>query len=644
MLKKLTRGSQRSLCPPCLCGCILAVAVALIVAAKPQAAEPVDFAHEIAPLLKDRCGACHTRGRHEGGISFNTREELLQTGAAVPGKSGKSPLIERVSSDDPDLRMPPQGEPLTAEQIALLTQWIDQGANWTEGFSFAEKSYVAGLAPRRPELPAAEPGRERPVDRALKSYDEKHGLTPADRPLVEDHVFIRRVSLDLLGLLPTPEEVDAFLADTDPAKREKLIDRLLADDRAYAEHWLSFWNDLLRNAYTGTGFIDGGRTRITDWLFRSLMANKPYDQFVRELLSPTPESAGFVNGFKWRGNVNASQSRPLQFSQNVSQVMLGINMKCASCHDSFIDDWTLKDAWGLAAIASDDPLEIHRCDKPTGKVATPGFVFPELGTIDPSAPRDQRLKQLAGLMTAPENGRLSRTMVNRLWQRMMGWGITHPVDVMGGEPFSADLLDYLASDFAEHGYDLKHTLKRIAMSRAYQAQAVAYGVDSGKPFVFRGPLIKRMTAEQFLDAVWRVTGTAPSKPAANFGNRGDEPLRASLVTADLLQRSLGRPNREQVVSTRPTELSTLQALDLSNGEILATTLSRGAGHLLRDASFAGQDVAGKVAWVYRHALGRAPTAEETEVAAGLVGEPATQEGLADLLWAVFMLPEFQMIH
>lgn len=156
------------------------------------------------------------------------------------------------------------------------------------------------------------------------------------------------------------------------------------------------------------------------------MTNKPYDQFARELLSPTPESEGFIYGIKWRGGVNASQVREVQFSQSISQVFLGINMKCASCHDSFIDRWKLDEAYGLAAIYSEQPLEINRCDKPTGRMAQAAWIFPELGSVDAKAPQPERLKQLAGLMTHPDNGRFTRTIVNRLWHRLMGRGIVHP--------------------------------------------------------------------------------------------------------------------------------------------------------------------------------------------------------------------------
>src|SRR5262249_40665912 len=149
---------------------------------------------------------------------------------------------------------------------------------------------------------------------------------------------------------------------------------------------------------------------------------------------------GFIKGIKWRGNVNASQVVELQFSQNVSQVFFGINMKCASCHDSFIDRWKLEEAYALAAVVADRPLEVHRRGNATGKKAAPPSLWPELGDIDARLPRAGRLEQLARLVTHPDNGRFTRTIANRIWQRLMGRGIVHPVDVMANRPWSDDLL------------------------------------------------------------------------------------------------------------------------------------------------------------------------------------------------------------
>jgi mono/diheme cytochrome c family protein len=618
----------------------LLTATPLAFAADPK---PVDFAHEIVPIIKARCVECHADGKSKGGLSLDTRETMLQSkGAVTPSKPAESELIRRINlPDGDDERMPPKGDRLSAKEIALLTEWVKQGAKWEAGYTFGKKSYIAPLGPRVPNLPAAVKGRNHPIDRILDAYATKAKAAigePAD-----DATFIRRASLDIVGLLPTPDETARFVKSREPEKRAQLIKDLLADNRRYTEHWLTFWNDLLRNDYSGTGYIDGGRKQITKWLYESLMANKPYDQFVRELIVPNLESEGFIRGIQWRGVVNASQVVELQFAQNVGQVFLGVNLKCASCHDSFIDSWKLTDAYGLAAVVAEKPLELHRCDKPLGQFAVPKFPFDELGPIDAKADKTTRLKRVAELLTSTKNGRFARTIVNRVWQRMMGRGIVEPVDSMAGEPWNEDLLDWLAYDFVVGHYDVKRLIARIATSKAYQSQSVPPPAD-GEPYVYHGPVRKRMTAEQFVDAVWLVTKTMPTKPHVAFKgiDRGKDPVRASVVDADLLMRSLGRPNREQVVTTRPDDLSTLQALDLTNGPILAEILSKGAKQL-RKAN-ASLDSNAWVDKLFETLLCRKPTPAERTAASALIGETVTDEGLADLLWAILAMPEFQTVR
>ena len=176
------------------------------------------------------------------------------------------------------------------------------------------------------------------------------------KPVVDDRTYIRRVSLDITGLLPAPEKVDAFVADTRPDKRELLAKELLNQNDAYAQHWMTFWNDALRNDYDGTGYITGGRFGISKRLNSSLLDNKPYNRFVKELISPNKDSEGFIKGIKWRGTINSSQRTEMQAAQNVAQVFLGLNLKCASCHDSFISDWKLADAYAFANIFADTLL------------------------------------------------------------------------------------------------------------------------------------------------------------------------------------------------------------------------------------------------------------------------------------------------
>ena len=629
---------------------------ALIACSQPAFSQPkgdkIDFAHEVVPILKAKCAKCHTNGTYKGGMSLDTREAMLKSKSVVPGKAAVSELFKRVTHADADLRMPPKSDPLPAKDVATLKKWLEEGAVWEAGFSFKPPAYIAPLKPRKVALPVAVKGREHPIDRIVDAYFTASKATPPQA--LDDAAFLRRVHLDLVGQLPAPSELDAFLADASPDKRTKKVQSLLGDSRAYSDHWFAFWNDLLRNDFVGTGYIDGGRKPITAWLYNSLAANEPYDKFVRELIVPTPDSEGFAKGIKWRGAVNASQVVELQFAQNTGQVFLGANLKCASCHDSFIDSWKLDDAYGLAAVIADSPLEVNRCDKPQGRKAGAKFLFPELGKIDAAAPKAARLQQLADLMLHPENGRFSRTIANRVWHRLMGRGIVHPVDVMANKPWSADLLDYLAAYLVENQYDLKKLMEHIATSQTYQSRAASFEKEiTSDDYAFRGPELKRLTAEQFVDAVWQIGGTAPAKPASQFGPRFTFPefgnvaaerkfTRASLVISDPLMRSLGRPNREQVVTVRPDQLSTLQALDLSNGAILADLLGRGAANVLKAHSKATPDEL--ISLVYRSALSRPPTAAELSVSRDALGPKPTAESLSDLLWAVVMLPEFQLVR
>lgn len=581
----------------------------------------------------------------KGGFSMNTRESLIagsENGPVVePGDSEDSLLMEAILSNDKSDRMPPKGPRMPADQVEILRKWIDGGMNWEPGFTFGKEAYEPPLKPRNPELPPVVDGRKHPVDRFVDAHFAEHRITRPD-PIL-DAAFIRRLTLDLTGLLPPPAEVDAFVKDTASDKREKLITTVLARDTDYAEHWMSFWNDLLRNDYQGTGYIDGGRKPVTDWLYQALLSNKPYDQFARELLAPPDnKSSGFIDGIQWRGSVNASQTREVQFSQSISQTFLGLNMKCASCHDSFVDRWKLEEAYGLAAIFAEKPIEIARCDKPTGSMAKAAWIFPELGNVDPAAPKPERLKQLAGLMTHPDNGRFTRTIVNRLWHRLMGRGIVHPVDAMDTEPWSEDLLDHLAVRFAEDGYDLKKALGYITSSRIYQSESIvsAQGDDAAS---FRGPLAKRMSAEQFVDGVWMITGTAPAQPHEAITRGGDgaqKMVRASLVASDLLMRALGRPNREQIVSMRPDNITTLEAIDLANGEQLAVSLKQGAKRLMVE-NHATEDL---VKTVFMRALSRQPTESENRGLSTVLGSTPTPQSVEDLLWMVLLLPEFQFVR
>lgn len=767
----------------------------------------VDFVHQVMPILRKHCAECHVGEKKKGGLSMNTRSAFLAGGEngeiAVPGKPTESYFLDAIRSEDLDERMPPKGDGVSEKELKILIAWVSEGMPWDEGIQLGNSGWEPPLKPRIVKLPKAKKIRNHPIDRLLDDYLLKNKkLIPEDS---DESAFVRRAYMDIIGLLPSPVQLTKFSTNKSVNKREDLIEALLTDDVAYADHWLTFWNDLLRNDYTGTGFITGGRKQITTWLYAALRDNKPYDEMTRQLIDAGKDASGFINGIKWRGSVSAGQTVQMQFSQNISQVFLGLNMKCASCHDSFIDRWTLEEAYGLASIFTDTPLELTRCDKPTGKMSTAKWIFPELGEVDPKAPKAERLKQLAGLMTHPENGRFTRTIVNRIWARLMGRGIVHPVDAMDTQPWNEDLLDYLAVRFAEDEYDLRKFIAFVMTSKAYQSKSVFLSEEPGEEYVYTGPVPKRMTAEQFIDSIWQVTGTNPAKieakvnrtnrekPSAKprpdllpkpgkisakwiwgpnpktkkiklrkmikldskpefasflatcdnafslwingknvtsskdwtkpvyqktayFFKKGENlievdaemyggssgfvaqfmigkdktlvetdkswevakgkewnpatevhpygkgpwgrvldnaseskagttpgagpPIRAALVKNDFLMRSLGRPHRDQVVTSRPAELTTLQAIDLANGQILADYLYKGARALEAQNKPTGE----RIDWLFRHALARLPSPTEKTILADVASESAGSQEMEDLLWMVFMHPEFQIIR
>ena len=210
----------------------------------------------------------------------------------------------------------------------------------------------------------------------------------------------------------------------------------------------------------------------------------------------------------WRGETSAAVTPWMQASQNTAQVFLGVNLKCNACHDSFVSKWKLKDAYALAGFFSPEArLRLYRCDVAQDAYAEPGFLYPELSRVPPSSSLADRRATAAAIFTDPRNGRLPRTVVNRLWQRLLGHGIVANPDEMDGKPWSPGAARRVASDFVEHGYDLKHLIQSILTSRAYQMPAVARSAEvQARGYVFAGPEVRRLSAEQFADAIGSITG------------------------------------------------------------------------------------------------------------------------------------------
>ena len=439
----------------------------------------VDFEHQIRPIIESHCLECHSAEKRKGGLSLATYADALdggRNGAVIrPGNSTGSLIVQRLLGRlDP--QMPKDEDPLPAATIALVRRWIDQGARETPTSPPAPPPWDAPMALTRPAVPPVAWSRwSAPTDRFIAAYLSDRGA--AEPSVVEDARFARRAYLDLWGLLPPPDALAAFLKATDADKREGLVRTLLSDNQKYAEHWISFWNDLLRNE-DGVQYYSetAARKSITTWLLAALVANLPYNRFVE----PVDQSA--ITGRSrrvpdWRQLARRDQRgesrRAMQASQNTAQVFLGVNLKCNSCHDSFISHWKLKDAYAsrrLLLCRGTAPAVPLRCG--TGHLATSAFLFPELSRTAAVRVARRSPATTAAIFTDPRNGRLPRTIVNRIWHRLLGYGLVENPDEMDGKPWNPGLLDWLAADFVDHGYDMKQLIATIMSSRAYQLRAV----------------------------------------------------------------------------------------------------------------------------------------------------------------------------
>jgi len=526
-----------------------------------------------------------------------------------------------------------------------VTPDLPRGADYWRAWRARQQAELATLEPV--DGPPADRGADNPVDAFLYAAWKKAGTDSP--PRCSDRAFARRVYLDIIGLLPPVDVLDRF--ETDPAtdKRARLVDDLLGRDLAYAEHWMSFWNDLLRNDEQTA--IDGLRKPITPWLFDALLANLPYDQFVATLLNPGSFGPdGYLMGLNWRGTVSASQRPVIQAAQNVGQVFMAVRLKCASCHDSFIDDWTLRDAYGLAGFFSEKNLTIYECDKARDEVVEPRFPFPKLGGIEPTADLAARHQRVSELVTTVRNRRFAETIVNRIWHRFTGRAFVVPMDSFGeNDPTYPKLLAWLADDFARNGYDLKQLMRRVTASHAYQAETTETPEQKSEQKADPGPPLRRLTAEQFIDGVATVTGYWPETAVMSAVVDNNQTRAWRQKIPDALARALGRPAREQAITEREDEATVLQMLEMVNGTELSVRLEKSAQTLLASSLGREKDTAGVVDVLCRRAMGRVATPAEIDVLQPLLGTPdepieARQPGWQDALWLIFMNPEFQFIY
>ena len=386
----------------------------------PAATRPVDFARDIQPIFAERCNYCHGEEEQEGELRLDAKAIVMKGGKSgpllLPAKSAESLLIHRLIGAGTEKQMPLDDEPLSAEQIGLIRAWIDQGAKWPDGIgskATAVKRHWAYVAPQPPPLPAVRNTAwpKSPIDHFVLERLEKEKIAPsapADRERL-----VRRVFLDLVGVPPSVEEMDAFLDDASPDAYQRLVDRLLASPR-YGERWATPWLDAARYADSNGYQRDGHRTvwPYRDWVIRALNADMPFDQFTIEQLAGDllPEATidqKVATGFHRSTTVNVEagtdeeENRTNQVIDRVNvtgTVWLGTTFECCQCHNHKFDPFTQRDYYQLLAFFNNSPKETEQRTKGSAALefVSPVVSFPlDDDSLEKRRELEERRKRLA---------------------------------------------------------------------------------------------------------------------------------------------------------------------------------------------------------------------------------------------------------
>jgi hypothetical protein len=483
--------------------------------------------------------------------------------------------------------------------------------------------------------------------------------------LCPDEVFLRRAYLDAIGVLPTPAEVRAFLADTRPDKRGRLVDGLLRRPE-FADFWALKWADLLRNEEK---VLDAKGVRLFHgWIRRAIAEGKPLNEFARELIA----SRGSTYS-QPAANYYRALRDPQVRAEATAQVFLGVRLQCARCHNHPFDRWTQGDYHSLAAFFARvqyrivennrrDKLDKHEfageqvvyMDRKgeithpnTGEVLRPRFP----GTETCVEGEADRLRALADWVARPDNPFFARAQVNRVWYHLLGRGIVDPLDDFraSNPPANAALLEALSKDFAAHKFDLRHLVRTIMTSRTYQLSAVPNDTNADDEANFARAIVRPVQAEVLLDAVAQVSGVRPRFTGFPDGTRAvqlpgvgaSKRRRQPLSDAERFLASFGKPVRSLSCECERSDDSTLaRAFQLITGPLLNRMLEEPDNRLGKLLA-AGESDGAIVEELYLAALSRRPRAEEKRRALALVaGAKERRAALEDVLWGLLNAKEF----
>jgi Protein of unknown function (DUF1549)/Protein of unknown function (DUF1553) len=468
--------------------------------------------------------------------------------------------------------------------------------------------------------------------------------------LCSDEEFLRRAYLDVIGQLPTLEEATAFLGDGAPNKRTKLIDQLLARDE-HAKFWALKWGDLLRMTSTQIG--SQGVHKYHRWLERAFETNLPYDRFAHDLLSASGSTLDNPTANFYRTATDTQDC-----VESISQIFLGARLQCAKCHNHPFERWTQDNYYGMAAIFNRvQRKKSPRADELLVYVATSGEVtqprtgkqmkpwLPGQGEIDPPAGTDRR-DPFVTWLTSKDNRLFAKVEANRLWSQLLGRGIVDPPDDFrdSNPPSNAPLLDALAKDFADHGFDRKHVLRTILNSRTYQAdfRANEFNKDDVKYFSHYQPRL--LSAEQLLDAICAMTALPEAFAGLPPGTKATQLPAPDLARHDFL-KIFGQPERQTVCACERAGDSNLgMAIQFFNGPLIYGKL-RDANNRFRKAMAGGKANDEIVSELYLAAVCRKPSAKELETSLAHIAAKGDQVvALEDIAWAILNTNEFLFQH
>ena len=524
-------------------------------------------------------------------------------------------------------------------QTAITARYLDQ----METSFLIAVSETSGF--KWPELAASNY-----VDQLVHARLKQLEYVPSDRTS-DGEFLLRRVYLDVTGLLPSIDVTQSFLADSSAEKRSSMIDELLASSE-HAKFQTLQWGDTLR--IRKASISSPGVFKFHRWLIRSFEQNMPYDRFARELLTASGSSFENppVNYFRTAGSTN-------DCTESTAQIFLGARLECAKCHNHPHEKWTQDNYYGLAAFFNrlqrdptlrKDEIFVSVADSGemtqprTGRTMKPWL--PGQGDVEIAEDADRRLV-LAEWMTSPSNRLFAKVEVNRLWRSVMGKGIVDPADDFraSNPPSNAELLDALADDFVKHGFDRRHTLRVILNSRTYQRRSEANSSNEGDDRFFSRYSRRLLTAEQLLDAICDVTQVPESFSGLPAGTRATQ-----LPSPDFGKEFLtvfGQPARTSVCQCeRSDDLNLSQALQIANGSFVHGKLTNG-GSRIRQLLKVKRPIEEIVVECYLAAFCRAPTSAESDTAVGFInfpGERSIEQKLEDFCWALLNSNEFLFQH